>query len=135
MEGSFADAVKNHGAKKARWRGLWRQQIQSWLIAAMQNLRVLLRHQVTGPVRAAAATLARATDGGSIFTGVGRIVGFRLFLEAVGSLLPVRILNSLSVCNTDYGAYSTPSQLARKKEAWATRPEVGGCPLSANRAA
>jgi transposase len=62
MEGSFADAVNNHGAKKARWRGLWRQRIQSWLIAAMQNLRILLRHQVRGPVRTAAAALARVAE-------------------------------------------------------------------------
>lgn len=40
MEGSFADAVNNHGAKKARWRGLERQRIQGWIIAAVQNLRI-----------------------------------------------------------------------------------------------
>ena len=57
MEGSFADAVNNHGAKQARWRGLWRQQIQSWLIAAVQNLRLLLNHQVSGPVQGALASL------------------------------------------------------------------------------
>jgi transposase len=50
MEGSFADAANNHGAKKARWRGLWRQQIQSWLIAVVQNLRILVRHRVSGPL-------------------------------------------------------------------------------------
>jgi hypothetical protein len=81
MEGSFADAVNNHGAKKARWRGLWRQKIQSWLIAAVQNLRVLLRNQVTRPVRAAAAALAGAADGGRILRRVGRIVCFRVFLD------------------------------------------------------
>lgn len=43
MEGSFADASNNHGFKQARWRGLWRQQIQDWLIAAVQNLRILLK--------------------------------------------------------------------------------------------
>ena len=80
MEGSFADAVNNHGAKKARWRGLWRQKIQSWLIAAVQNLRILLRHQVTGPVRAAVAALAEAADGGRILRAVGPIVCFRVFL-------------------------------------------------------
>jgi transposase len=80
LEGSFADAVNNHGAKKARWRGLWRQKIRSWLIAAVQNLRILLRHQVTGPVRAVAAALAGAADGGRILRGVGRIVCFRMFL-------------------------------------------------------
>jgi len=42
MEGSFADASNNHGFKRARWRGLWRQQIQDWLIAAVQNLRILI---------------------------------------------------------------------------------------------
>lgn len=43
MEGSFADAANNHGFKRARWRGLWRQQIQDWLIAAIQNLRILMK--------------------------------------------------------------------------------------------
>ena len=43
MEGSFADASNNHGLKRARWRRLWRQQIQDWLIAAVQNLRILLK--------------------------------------------------------------------------------------------
>jgi hypothetical protein len=44
MEGSFADAVNNHGFKRARWRRLWRQQIQDYLIATVQNVRILLRH-------------------------------------------------------------------------------------------
>ena len=44
MEGSFADAANNHGSKRARWRRHWRQQIQSWLIAAVQNLRLLIKH-------------------------------------------------------------------------------------------
>ena len=78
MEGSFADAVNHHGAKQARWRGVWRQKIQSWLIAAVQNLRILLRHQVTGPVRPAAVAQGGAADGGLILRGVGRIVCFRV---------------------------------------------------------
>ncbi len=44
MEGSFGDAATHHGFKRARWRRLWRQQIQDWLIATVQNLRTLLRH-------------------------------------------------------------------------------------------
>ena len=84
MEGSFADAVNNHGAKKARWRGLWRQKIQSWLIAAVQNLRILLRHQVSGPVRAAAAALAEVADRGRILAAMGRIGGFRVCLGGRG---------------------------------------------------
>ena len=44
MERSFADAANNHHFKRARWRRLWRQQIQDYLIAAIQNLRLLLAH-------------------------------------------------------------------------------------------
>ena len=43
MEGSFADAVNNHGFDRARWRGLTRVHIQGLLIAAIQNVRKLLR--------------------------------------------------------------------------------------------
>lgn len=45
MEGSFADAANNHGLKRSRWRRLWRQRIQDLMIAAVQNLRKLLKHQ------------------------------------------------------------------------------------------
>jgi transposase len=44
MEGSFADAANCHDFKRARWRRLWRQQIQNHVIAACQNIRILLRH-------------------------------------------------------------------------------------------
>ncbi len=55
MERSFADATNNHHFKRARWRRLWRQQIQDYLIAAIQNVRVLLAHQ--RPRQSAAAVL------------------------------------------------------------------------------
>ncbi len=41
-ERSFAKATR-YGFKRARWRGLWRMQIQDFLIAAVQNILVLLR--------------------------------------------------------------------------------------------
>ena len=41
IERSFADAANNHHFKRARWRRLWRQQIQVYLIAAIQNVRIL----------------------------------------------------------------------------------------------
>ena len=44
IEASFADAANNHHFKRARWRRLWRQQIQDYLIAAIQNVRILLAH-------------------------------------------------------------------------------------------
>lgn len=74
MEGSFADAFNNHGARKARWRGLARQRIQSWLIAAVQNLRALL--QVNGP-KAAAAALAATVQIGFVCSVMGQIAAVR----------------------------------------------------------
>lgn len=44
MEGSFGDAATQHGFKRSRWRGLWRQRIQDYLIATVQNLRKLVQH-------------------------------------------------------------------------------------------
>jgi len=52
MEGSFADGTNNHGLKRSRWRGLWRQRIQGWMIAAVQNLRLLLRKATQRPSQA-----------------------------------------------------------------------------------
>jgi transposase len=49
LEGSFADAANNHGFKRARWRRLWRQQIQDYLIAAIQNIRILLARSAPRP--------------------------------------------------------------------------------------
>jgi len=43
-EGSFADATNNHGFKRARWRGIDKMLIQNLMIAAIQNLRKLLRY-------------------------------------------------------------------------------------------
>ena len=43
VERSFARATR-YGFKRARWRRLWRVLIQEYLIAAVQNLMVLLRH-------------------------------------------------------------------------------------------
>lgn len=44
-EGSFADAANNHGYKRSRWRGLTMAGIQNQMIAAVQNLRKLLRYR------------------------------------------------------------------------------------------
>jgi transposase len=45
QERNFAEAAVHHGFKRARWRGLWRQSIQDYLIAALQNLRIIARKQ------------------------------------------------------------------------------------------
>ena len=43
MERSFARATR-YGFDRARWRRLWRVQIQEYLIASIQNLDILLRY-------------------------------------------------------------------------------------------
>lgn len=43
-EGSFADAANNHGFKRMRFRGIEKAKIQNLMIAAIQNLRKLMRH-------------------------------------------------------------------------------------------
>lgn len=42
-ERSFAWS-KRYGYKRARWRRLWRMQIQDFLVAAVQNISILIRH-------------------------------------------------------------------------------------------
>jgi transposase len=55
IEGSFADAANNHHFKASRWRRLWRQQIQDYLIAAIQNVNILLRNPLRRQPKVAAA--------------------------------------------------------------------------------
>lgn len=39
IEGSFGQASQNHHFKRSRWRRLWRQSIQDYLIATIQNIQ------------------------------------------------------------------------------------------------
>ena len=48
-EGSFADAANNHGFKRMRFRGIEKAKIQNLMIAAIQNLRKLMRHAGNKP--------------------------------------------------------------------------------------
>jgi len=59
VECSFADAANNHHFKRARWRRLWRQQTQDYLIASIQNVRILLTHQTPKYSAVIAMTLAK----------------------------------------------------------------------------
>jgi transposase len=43
MERSYARGTR-YGFDRARWRGLWRVQIQEYLISAVQNIEVLIRY-------------------------------------------------------------------------------------------
>lgn len=57
MEGSFAQSTRL-GYKRARWRGLWRVQIQDLLIASLQNALLLIRRAPDYLNRLADALLA-----------------------------------------------------------------------------
>ena len=48
-EGSFADAANNHGFKRIRFRGIEKATIQNLMIAAIQNLRKLIKVNVLKP--------------------------------------------------------------------------------------
>ena len=76
MEKSFADAANNHHFKRARWRRLWRQQIQDYLIAAIQNVRILLAHQNPN-LTAAAALIAPETSTFRILQSLHRCIEMR----------------------------------------------------------
>ena len=72
VEGSFADAAACHGFKRARWRGLLRMRIQNLLIAAVQNLRKLLKKTFGG--RRPAAVLSETP----VFAPSAAVVGVDL---------------------------------------------------------
>lgn len=79
MEGSFADAANNHGFKRSRWRRLWRQQIQDYMIAAVQNIRILIKEVDR---RKAAATAIISENIGEISV-IAQSVLRRLFPDRV----------------------------------------------------
>jgi hypothetical protein len=72
MEGSFAQAANQHGFKRSRWRRLWRQQIQDWLIAACQNLKLLVRTLESGPAAASLRFKTRSVRDGLYFLPLNR---------------------------------------------------------------
>ena len=61
MERSFARSTR-YGYQRARWRGLWRMQIQEYLICSIQNIQVLIKSG-GGPEKASARALRAARQG------------------------------------------------------------------------
>jgi hypothetical protein len=62
MERCFAQG-KRFGLKRSRWRGQWRVKIQDYLIAAAQNIELLVAH--TWPK--SRVVLAASTNGATGF--------------------------------------------------------------------
>ncbi len=67
-ERSFARSTR-YGYKRARWRRLWRVQIQDYLIAALQNIQVLIKGSGTRVAKA-----AESACGGSNPLSLGRLL-------------------------------------------------------------
>jgi len=72
MEGSFADAANNHGFKRARWRRLFNQQIQDYFIAAVQNIRILIKQGHDGIAIATSGVVATVQN---VATAIQRYCG------------------------------------------------------------
>jgi len=65
-EGSFADAANNHGFKRSRWRSIGKMRIQNLMIAAIQNVRKLLRYLNRGNRLAYAASTTAGIQCGTV---------------------------------------------------------------------
>jgi len=61
MERSYARGTR-YGFDRARWRGLWRVQIQEYLISALQNIEILLKYG--HPFKRSLATRVDQVQGG-----------------------------------------------------------------------
>ena len=89
MEGSFAQSVNCHGGKRARWRRLWRQQIQDWLIAACLNVKLLVKALRPGPQAGAGqAGSGRRQPADSIASG------FCALTDKIGRLFAPPLIHS-----------------------------------------
>ena len=70
MERSFAEAVR-YGFKRARWRGTERVRVQDYLIAAVQNIRLLVTHSKLKP--AAVGTVGRLNGASKVILSLRKI--------------------------------------------------------------
>ncbi len=81
MERSFAEAGR-YGFKRARWRGTERVRIQDFLIAAVQNIRLLVTHGKLKP--AAAGTVGRFNGANKVILSLRRMFrSQRFFLPGI----------------------------------------------------
>jgi len=91
MERSFAEAGR-YGFKRARWRGTERVSIQDYLIAAVQNIRLLVTHGKLKPAAAGKVGIIRNNKGRALsFLNVFRDQHLfcRLLLSQTHGMLPL----------------------------------------------
>ena len=85
MERSYARGTR-YGFDRARWRGLWRVQIQEYLIAAVQNLQVLIKYG-RQPKRSLSAMIQQVH--GTLTRGRGLVSDFKdMMIHEIGQLMP-----------------------------------------------
>jgi transposase len=82
MERSFARAVR-FGFKRARWRRLWRVQIQEYLTAAIQNIMILVR-DVKEPGKAISLAIKRTKDKWFIYENYWAIISIKDYFRGAG---------------------------------------------------
>lgn len=85
-EGSFADAANNHGFKRMRFRGIEKAKIQNLMIAAIQNLRKLMRYAGNKPA-AHAQNLALRQLLSSVFAFCRQHLTLRQFFSHIERIL------------------------------------------------
>lgn len=114
MEGSFADAANNHGFKRSRWRRLWRQQIQDWLIAAVQNWRILLRERDTE---------SEAPNAGAVAVGIApRIVA--IGADTLESTVPTVRGSRFGRGSSDCASPAIRGRERIRELGWGREPEI-----------
>jgi hypothetical protein len=132
-EASFADAANNHHFKRARWRRLWRQQIQDYLIAGIQNVRLLLSHRLPKPKCVAAVAVSencfcQELSAPTFFSAIShhphppiqQIADRKLKLRPLrGKTGPIATLTTISLWTTPFGQHALCIQQFR-------RPDGGG---------
>jgi transposase len=93
MERSYARGTR-YGFDRARWRGLWRVQIQEYMIAAVQNLQVLVKYgsQPKGSLS------ARMQQINGALTRAGRFVSdyIELMIDEIRPMIPTRFICPLA---------------------------------------
>lgn len=78
IEGSFADAANNHGFKRMRFRGIEKATIQNLMIAAIQNLRKLIKVNALKP----AVSMANSALHKTTYAILSRLSYYRTVLIA-----------------------------------------------------
>lgn len=103
MEGSFAESGR-YGFKRARWRGTERGRIQDYLIAAIQNIRLLVTH---GKLKPAAV--------GKLGVAQGKRVSGPSFEARFFGLAPVQLITvqekSSGCCENHVHPYLSNNEL------------------------